>query len=101
VSTKKRSPQLPDVPTVAEQGVEDFDVSSWFAYFAPAGTPQPIIEKLNKEINRIAASDAMRERLASMGMEPGGGTPEELGASVAAEKARWADVIEKAGVVPD
>lgn len=101
VSSKKRSPQLPDLPTVAEQGMPDFDVSSWFAYFAPTGTPQPIIEKLNKEINRIAASDAMRERLASMGMEPGGGTPAELGANVAAEKARWADVIEKAGVVPN
>jgi len=100
VTSATRSPQLPDVPTVAEQGVQGFDVVSWFAYFAPAGTPEPIIAKLNAAINKAVASPAMRERLAPMGMEPTGGTPSALRQLVQSEKAKWADVIAKVQIPP-
>jgi len=96
VSSTTRSAQLPDVPTVEQQGVKDFDVTSWFAYFVPAGTPRPIIDKLNAAINKAAESPEIRERLAPMGMEPAGGTPEALRTLVQTEQEKWADVIEKA-----
>jgi len=100
VSSPTRSPQLPDVPTVDEEGVKGFDVTSWFGYFAPAGTPQAIIDKLNAAINKAAASPAMRDHLAPMGMVPAGGTPQELRTIVETEKAKWADVMAKAGIEP-
>lgn len=98
VSGTTRSPQLPDVPTVQEQGVKDFDVTSWFAYFAPAGTPQPVIDKLNAAISKVAASPAIKDKLSSMGMEPATSTPAQLGTMVKEEKAKWAEVIKMAHV---
>lgn len=98
VSGTTRSPQLPDVPTVQEQGVKDFDVTSWFAYFAPAGTPQPVIDKLNAAIAKAAASPAIKDKLSSMGMEPATSTPAQLGTMVKEEKTKWAEVIKMAHV---
>ena len=98
VSSTTRSPQLPDVPTVQEQGVKDFDVTSWFAYFAPAGTPQPVIDKLNAAIAKVAATQAIKDKLLPMGMEPATSTPAQLGAMVKEEKAKWAEVIKMAHV---
>jgi tripartite-type tricarboxylate transporter receptor subunit TctC len=98
VSSTTRSPQLPDVPTVQEQGVKDFDVTSWFAYFAPAGTPQPVIDRLNAAIAKVAATPAIKTKLSSMGMEPATSTPAQLGAMVKEEKAKWAEVIKMAHV---
>lgn len=98
VSSAQRSRYLPDVPTVQEQGIPDFDVTSWFAFFAPAGTPAPIVEKLNQAISQIAQSDAIRDRLAPLGMEPASSTPAQLREMVRAEKDKWARVIAEAKV---
>jgi tripartite-type tricarboxylate transporter receptor subunit TctC len=99
-STAQRSSQLPDVPTVAEQAQElrDFDVSSWFGFFAPAGTPADVVAKLNAELTKSAGSAEAREKLAPMGMEPASSTPEELRGMVQREQARWKQLIRAANI---
>lgn len=103
VSTAQRSTQLPDIPTVAEQGkgLADFDVSSWFGFFAPAGTPADVIAKLNTELKAAAASTDAREKLAPLGMEPASSTPQELRNLVQREQARWKQVIRQANIKVD
>ena len=85
VTTTKRSPAALEVPTLAESGVPGFDISNWFAYFVPAGTPAAVIERLTAEINRGLKLPDVRERLASAGAEAVGTTPEELAKFVRAE----------------
>ena len=101
VTTSTRSRALPDVPTMAEAGVPGYDVSPWFAVFVPAGTPRPVVDKLN-----AALLDAMRHpdvvtRLDALGVEPIGSTPEALAAHLASESARWARVIAERGIKID
>lgn len=98
VTSKQRSSQLPGVPSLHEQGVTDFQVTSWFGLFAPANTPAPIVAKLNAALNKAAASPKMKERLVTIAMEPASGTPEELGAFVQAEREKWTKVIRSAGI---
>jgi len=98
VTTPSRWPTIPDVPTVAESGVPNFAVIQWSGVLAPAGTPRPIITRLNAEILRILARPDMRERLIESGAEPGSGTPEDLGAFIKAEIAKWSAVVRNAGV---
>lgn len=100
VTSLDRSPQLPEVASVTEQGLEGFDVTSWFAYFAPAGTPPAIIEKLNAALQTAAASDAVKERLLPMGMVPASGTPAQLAEHVRTEKERWMAIAREAGLEP-
>lgn len=100
VTSLERSPQLPDVPTVAEQGIDGFDVTSWFAFFAPAGTPPEIVAKLNTALQSAVTSDAVKERLLPMGMVPVASTPEALRAHVAAEKAKWGNIARDVGLEP-
>jgi tripartite-type tricarboxylate transporter receptor subunit TctC len=94
----KRSAAMPDLPTVAESGVPGYEAASWYGVLAPAKTPRPIITKLNSEIVRIAQSSDVRERLASDGADPVGNSPEEFGAYIKRELARWAQVIEQARI---
>lgn len=93
VTTSKRSKSLPNVPTMAEAGVAGYDVSPWFAVFAPAGTPAPIIAKLNKVLFDTMKQPEVIERLAAIGAEPVGSTPEALASHLARESAMWAQLI--------
>lgn len=101
ISSSKRSPVMPDLPTVAESGLPGFDVSNWFAVLAPAGTPPAIVAQLNKEITRILETPDMRARLASQGADPIGSTSDECGKYMRAELAKWAKVIKEAGIKLD
>lgn len=94
----RRASSLPDVPTLAESGVAGFDVTSWNALAAPAGTPQAVIAALNRELNKALADPALRRQLADLNVTPRGGTPEQLRALLTSEIARWADVIVRAKV---
>jgi len=96
VTTAKRSAMLPDIPTVAESGYPGFEVKSWFGLFVPKGTPKEVVRLWNSEINRILKAPDTAEWMRGMGLEPAGGTPEELGEQVSAESAKWKQVIERA-----
>ncbi len=101
VSGATRSPLAPDVPTVAESGVPGYDVSVWFGVLAPAGTPNDIVQRLNADIRKIIATPEITDRFLKLGVEPRTGTPEQFGALVKAEVARWAGVIKTAGIKAD
>lgn len=101
IGSSKRSAVLADVPTVAEAGVPGYDLTGWLAVFAPAGTPQAVVNKLNEEINRILVLPEVRERLLQTGLDPLAGSPAELGALVRNEIPKWARIIKEAGIKPD
>jgi tripartite-type tricarboxylate transporter receptor subunit TctC len=98
MTAAKRSPALPDMPTVAESGVPGYEAASWYGMLAPAKTPRAIVMKLNSEVAHIAQRPEVRERLAADGAEPGGNSPEEFGAYIRRELARWKTVIEQAKI---
>jgi tripartite-type tricarboxylate transporter receptor subunit TctC len=93
VTSAKRSAQWPNVPTMAEAGVTNYEVVSWQAIFAPAGTPSAIVQRLHTEIVKIIKSAEMQERFAKLGLDPSGMTPAELAKFQASEIAKWAAVI--------
>jgi tripartite-type tricarboxylate transporter receptor subunit TctC len=93
VTGATRSPQLPDVPTFAEAGYPDFDAALWEGVLAPAGTPAPIIAKLNTEINRAIAAPEVKAKLAEMGADVVGTTPEQFGDFIRSEITRWSKVV--------
>jgi len=97
----KRAAALPDVPTAAEAGLRDFEVTTWYGVLAPAGTPRPIVTRLNTEIVRVMQSSEMKERLATMATEPVTSTPEEFGELIRREIAKWAEVVRAAGLKAD
>jgi tripartite-type tricarboxylate transporter receptor subunit TctC len=98
VLARERSAALPDVPTAAEAGLPDFEVTTWYGMLAPAGTPRPIVARLNGELVRIMHSPELKERLAAMATDPWTSTPEEFAAYIKEETARWAEVVRKAGI---
>ena len=98
VTSPQRWPSVPDLPTMIELGFKDFDSSAWFGLMAPAGTPQPIIDRLHQETVRILARADVRERFDMLGMAPIGNTPAEFAAVIAAETPQWAKVIRDAGI---
>jgi tripartite-type tricarboxylate transporter receptor subunit TctC len=93
VTSAKRSSLLPDVPTLQEAGLKDFVVETWIGMFAPAGTPKPIVEFLQKELIRIVALPDVKERLAGLSYEPVGSTSEQFSAQIAVDTARWAKTV--------
>jgi tripartite-type tricarboxylate transporter receptor subunit TctC len=97
VTSAKRSAAAPDIPTIAEQGLPGFDAVSWFALFAPAGTPKPIVDKLQREVSRILKLPDIAKRLAELGLDADGGTPEELAAYQKSEITKWAKVVKDSG----
>ena len=101
VTGARRIPLAPDIPTVAEAGVAGYEIAAWGGYMAPAGTPAPIVTRLNAEINRVVASPAIRERWVALGIEPVGGMPERFAEHVRKETAKWTDVIKRAGIKGD
>lgn len=101
VSTLKRSAAFPDVPTMQEAGISDFEVDSWYAMFVPAKTPRAIVDRLNAALNTVLKEPEIREKLLAQGSEAVGGTPEQLGAVVNAELPKWAKLVKDAGIKAD
>jgi tripartite-type tricarboxylate transporter receptor subunit TctC len=97
----QRSNALPEVPTVAEAGLRDFEVTTWYGVLAPAGTPRAVVTRLNSELVKIMHSPELKGRLATTGTEPLTSTPEEFTAYIKREIAKWGEVIRKAGVKAD
>lgn len=100
VTSAKRTPLLPDVPTIAESGVPGYEVEGWFGLFAPAGVPRPIIARLNQEVVRILQEPKVKESLLAQGAEPIGNSPEAFATFVKKEHDRWAKTIREAGITP-
>jgi tripartite-type tricarboxylate transporter receptor subunit TctC len=98
VSTAKRSPLLPDVPTIAEGGVAGFDTEVWFGLVAPAGTPLEIVAKTHRDVARVVALPEVRKQLLDIGAEPVANTPDEFAARVRRESALWAKVVQAAKI---
>ena len=98
VTSKSRAAEFPDVPTAVQAGVADYEASSWNALAAPARTPPAIIAQLNQATRAALDSPEVRKRLADLGVEPIGGTPQALGELLASEIKRWGDVIARAGI---
>jgi tripartite-type tricarboxylate transporter receptor subunit TctC len=101
VTTAKRAPQLPDVPTMQEAGVVDYDASVWLALLAPAGTPPEIIAKLNAEVAKLMATADTRKALFDAGVEAVSSSPEEMTAYMTQELARWGKLVKDIGVKID
>jgi tripartite-type tricarboxylate transporter receptor subunit TctC len=97
VTSRARSPVLPEVPTVDESGLPGYDVTSWYGLFAPPGTPAAIIDKLNAEVAAALKAPDVAERLAAMGAQAAPTTPAEFGRIVRSEIARWAPVVKASG----
>ena len=97
VTSAKRSPAAPEIPTIAEQGLPGFEAVSWFALFAPAGTPKPVVDKIQSQVKKVLESPAVSKKLSDIGLEPVGSTPEELAAYQRAEIAKWAKVVKDSG----
>ena len=101
ITTLKSSELLPGVKSVAEQGVDGFEVTAWAAMYAPAGTPKEIVARLNAEVAKILALPETRQRLLQLGFEPVSGTPEQLAAFEKQERAKWGPLIKEAGLKAD
>ncbi len=101
VSSLRRSPVAPDLPTIAESGLPGFDVVNWLGLLAPAGTPRTILVRLDDEIRKILRQPGTRERLIEQGFDPIGSTPDEFAAYMEAETAKWARVVKRAGARAD
>jgi tripartite-type tricarboxylate transporter receptor subunit TctC len=101
VAAAKRLDALPDVPTTAEAGVKGLEVASWQAVFVPAGTPKPIVERLNAEFAKAMKAPEVQKRLIELAVDPDGGPSDKLAAFQKAELAKWAKVVKEQGVKPD
>ena len=97
ITSAKRSPLLPEVPTIAESGYPGFDVQSWFGIAAPTGTPRAVVERLNLELNKALALPDVRKRFDDLAATPDPGTPEQFRTFIAAETKRWRDVVKASG----
>lgn len=101
VTTPKRLPAFPEVPTVAEAGLPGYETSTWGGLLAPAGTPKAVVAKLAAETTRILALPDVRERMLAAGVEPVGGTPEQFAAFIGSEMVKWGKVAKAAGIEPE
>ena len=101
VTSVRRSPALPDIPTIAETGISGYEASSWFGVLAPAGTPKDIVAKIQGDIARALNAPEIKERLSGQGAEPVGNTPEQFAEHIKAESAKWARVVKDSGAKVD
>jgi tripartite-type tricarboxylate transporter receptor subunit TctC len=101
VSGARRSPGFPDLPTIAEAGVPGYEAGTWTGVIAPAGLPQPLIDKLNAAVNEAIRSPIFKERFAMIGDEPAGGTPAEFADTIRKDAALWGDVVRRSGAKID
>lgn len=97
VTSAQRSPAAPEIPTLAESGLPGFEAVSWFALFAPANTPKPVVDKLQGEVAKIIKSPEVSKKLAEIGLEPVGSTPEALASYQRSEITKWAKVVKDSG----
>jgi len=101
VTGSKRVAVLPEVPTIAEAGVPGYEAMTWNGIVAPAGMPRAMIDRLNTELNRALAEPGLQQKLAAIGAEPAGGTPEEFAKFIRSEYAKWGDVVRRSGAKMD
>ncbi|MBC7470541.1 MAG: tripartite tricarboxylate transporter substrate binding protein [Ramlibacter sp.] len=101
VTTPRRMPQFPDVPTVSESGLPGFEFNSWFAMMAPAGTPKPILQYLSAEVTKALADPEVREKLTAQGLTPRGTTPDDLGKAMRVQLTRYGDLIRQNGITAE
>jgi tripartite-type tricarboxylate transporter receptor subunit TctC len=98
VAGPARSPVLPNEPTISESGLPGFDTTVWFGLFAPAGTPKPAVELLNRKMNAVLATPRVKEALEKLGVEPAGGSPDLLAAKVQSELTKWATIVREKNI---
>jgi tripartite-type tricarboxylate transporter receptor subunit TctC len=101
VTSKNRSPALPDVPTVAESGFKDFEALGWLGIFVPNGAPPAVVTRLNTELAKVMQNPELRKTLLAQGVEARTSTPQEFAAMVKGETAKWHKVVETAGIKPE
>jgi tripartite-type tricarboxylate transporter receptor subunit TctC len=100
VTTRSRIAAMPEIPTISEAALPSYEATQWFGLLAPAGTPQPVIERLHRETVRALRVADVKERFANEGLEPVGNKPDEFAAHIAAELQKWAKIIRAAGIKP-
>jgi len=98
---RKRTEVMPELPTMAESGVAEFDITVWFAMVAPAGTPRPIIERLNREVGEILRTRELKEKFSAAGIDISPSTPEELGERIRADLPYYGKLMREAGIQPE
>jgi tripartite-type tricarboxylate transporter receptor subunit TctC len=101
IASLKRSPYLPDVPTIAEQGYAGFEAVGWIGMAAPAGTPVAVLERLNTELNRMLNDDTVKERLNTLAFTPAGGSRKQFGDYIKSEIAKWGKAVKESGARVD
>jgi len=101
ITSSKRSPTLPDLPTMSESGVPGFEITAWFGVMAPATTPAPLVQKISADVQRVTALPEIRDRILADASEPVGNRPEEYAAFIQSEVAKWRGVIRQANMKPD
>jgi tripartite-type tricarboxylate transporter receptor subunit TctC len=101
VMSDRRAEAFPDVPTLKEQGVADLEVETWYAMFAPVGLPEPIVSRVNADLNDLLREADVRDVLEKQGLNPGGGSPHALGERVKRDLARWTRVVKAAHIEAD
>jgi tripartite-type tricarboxylate transporter receptor subunit TctC len=101
ITTAKRSPSLPDLPTVAESGLPGYDVVTWYGMLAPAGTPKDIVARMNDEVRKILHTAEFKQRLADISSEPGDTTPEQFAELIKSDTLKWAKVVKESGATID
>ena len=101
VTSRARMGALPQVPTIAESGLQGYDVSNWLGVLAPAGTPKDVLAALHAALGRAMATPALKQQLVALGIEPTFGTPEEFTALIRAELPKWAEIVKKSGATAD
>ena len=100
IATPQRNPQLPDVPTVAESGIPGFDVTSWYGLIVRSGTPPHIVQKLHRDIAETLKQEDVRAKLAALGLEAMGNSPEAFQRMIKSESQKWSDIVRKANIQP-
>ena len=98
IASPKRSAQLPDVPTVAESGLPGFDVTSWYGIVTRSGTPDAVVQKIQRDMADALQSEDVRAKLGGLGLEPVGDTPQQFEALIRAESRKWGDIVQRAGI---
>lgn len=101
VTSLKRSPSAPEIPTIAESGLPGFDATSWFALMGPANMPKPVLDRINAETNKVMGSTEVKARLFQIGLEVNPGTPEQLDKFIQAESKKWEKVVKESGAKAD
>ena len=101
ITSAERSPSVPDVPTMIESGLPGFEITAWFGFMAPAGTPTALVHKISADIARVVAMPDVRERILAQASVPVGNTPEEYDAFIRAEIVKWSKVVKQANVQAD